>query len=910
MITAHPTATWRVDGMLRRIGSALVFVWACACFSPIAYCQPSAGEFKALDANVTVLDENGSPMRQMDVRAVNHEYGFRVAATTDADGRAILGVMPGTWSFFATPAFGRLGDSPGKGYLLVHLGERFDASSRSIALAPTETVTVDLVSAVFDFTACNNYVGFVVEPYGEFVDAHPSGFTTNGTLILHTNGGLKARSYVQSTGAPDEALYFVQEAKELASVFRIQVTSANSAILKFNARDQAGNPTDYHIELQAHGLTWAWSPFTGDLDSRVGGLRVSPNEFYMMRGVDAYDALSVRHRILLNPLVIRPQAGQTMAFDIGGKLRVAAVRTAPRAAHGFTPATQIMLAMQDAYGNSVAEVRKWSTGMLVPSVQVHHGSVTSPPFEVYGFFASKLLEQFERAEDPHYEIAWDFGPWGSGSMTGELYGQEERRLAVDETESLLSQAPRLDRSYRLAQVSDYQRFAHAMQDLVGVPVDYKMGVISNIAHAGFEDEVQHAYKLEIAIELGTATGWVPGSGFMDHEAGHARIHRPPCRFSAIGPYGEVYATLVGAKARSAVFGGNEYLNFLLGGHDLFLRHQHGAPLSTDADYIETMQFVTHYINAHYGWTPHRRMILEWENAFRLIRSRLVSAGYSDMEQLAIVYSWLCGENLSALFQAAGFPITSPRVADGLAVMQSYFDSIGETRLGVGVNSVEAPGTSIPVELIAGRHPGVSSIEFALKYDSSKARVSRVYRRDLTDSDSWSLTSDTSAPGIVRVHLSGKSPVTGLGSIAQINLSLLPNASGPVDFSLADARANGSPVSSVNGSLMIPATPLIGPFPNLADAIQGKPYSCDLWAAGAAPPYKWSVVEDALPPGLTLDASTGRIHGQASAQGEYLFRVEAVDTVGKASRRWFTIRVLPRSADPSPLSPDGAPPARP
>lgn len=891
-MTLRPTSLCRTDRILHPIALVLILSLAHVLFSHDVCGQPSADEFAPLTADVTVLDESSSPMPQMEVRAVSHEYGFRIAATTDSNGQAILKVTPGTWSFYATPVFDRLWNHPGKAYLLVSLAERFDTSSRSIVLTPTASVTVSLVSSIFDFGARENYVGFVVEPYGKFLEARHSGVTLGTTLILHTNPGLTARGYVQSPRSSDEMLYFLQEAKPLASPFQIKITSRNSCTLEFNATSPAGGRTDYHIQLHAHDLTWAWSPFIADFPAGISRLRVSSNQFYMIRAVDAFDARSVRHRIVLNPLTVRPEAGRNAVLNMGGRLRVAGVRTTPRAATGFTPATQIMLHVQDAYDNSVAEVEKMGTGKLTPTVVVRHGSVTSSPFEVYGFFTSKLLEQFERAENPSYEIGWNFGPWGSGSVTGELYGQDERHQTIDETDSLLSQAPRLDTSYRLGQVADYQQFAEAMQRLLGVPVDYKMGVVSNIAHAGFEDEVQHAYKLEIGIELGTPMGWPPGSGYIDHEAGHGRIHKPPCRFSAIRSYGEAYATLVGAKARSAMFGGDEYLKFLLGGHDLFLRHQHGARLNNEHDYIETMQFVTHYINTHYGWTPHRRMITEWENAFRRIRSRLASAGYSDIEQFAIVYSWLCRDNLSSLFEAGGFSVSSARVASGLALAQPYVDGLGGVRLGVGANTVEAPSTSIPIEVIASEPPGVSDIEFALKYDPSKASVSGVYKRDLTDSGSSSLTADVGTPGVVSVHLSGNVPFTGVGTVAQINLSLLPNASGAVEFACTKAHANGIPVPFVNGSLAIPSTPLIGPFPSLPDATEGEPYSTSLWAIGGTPPYRWHVVEDVLPPGLVLNASTGEIHGQASAQGEYLCRVGVGDAKGRESQRWFTVRVLP------------------
>jgi hypothetical protein len=308
-----------------------------------------------------------------------------------------------------------------------------------------------------------------------------------------------------------------------------------------------------------------------------------------------------------------------------------------------------------------------------------------------------------------------------------------------------------------------------------------------------------------------------------------------------------------------------------------------------------MQFITQYINSHYGWTPHRRMILEWENAFRGIRTDLDSAGYSDIEQFAIVYSWLCRANLGHLFEAAGLGVAFSRVALGIAEAQSYLDSVGESRLRIGHNDIEAPRTSVPIELAASPSSAVSDVEMEVNYDASRLSVETVYKRDLTNSTAWSLSSDTPTPGRVRIHLWGTEAVTGPGSIAQVNFSLRPNACGSLSFSFSASRVNGSDVAHDDGSLAIPGQPMIGPFPDLPAAWQGAFYTTTLWCVGGTPPYVWGVVEDSLPPGLTLDEATGRVYGQATTTGEYLFRIGVTDSAQNEARRWFTVLV---SDDPN------------
>jgi acetyl esterase/lipase len=55
------------------------------------------------------------------------------------------------------------------------------------------------------------------------------------------------------------------------------------------------------------------------------------------------------------------------------------------------------------------------------------------------------------------------------------------------------------------------------------------------------------------------------------------------------------------------------------------------------------------------------------------------------------------------------------------------------------------------------------------------------------------------------------------------------------------------------------------------------YSAALAATGGYAPYKWTIVSGALPPGLHLQASTGRITGKPRAIGISTFTVQAVDT---------------------------------
>ncbi len=211
----------------------------------------------------------------------------------------------------------------GEGYFLVNPDEVFVTTSRSITLAPTTTVTVNLISSIFDFTARENYIGFVAEPYGKFLQAngHYSGVTSTDQLILHTNTGLQARAFVSPPRSSGNALHFITDLKQIASPFNIEVTSANTATLEMTAHDVTGQPADCHIQFHTYDLAWNWSPHIVDLPAGATRIIVSPHHYRLVRAVKMYDSTPITYWLELNQIAINPQAGDTLQLSMGGALQ-------------------------------------------------------------------------------------------------------------------------------------------------------------------------------------------------------------------------------------------------------------------------------------------------------------------------------------------------------------------------------------------------------------------------------------------------------------------------------------------------------------------------------------------------------------------------------------------------------------
>jgi hypothetical protein len=87
---------------------------------------------------------------------------------------------------------------------------------------------------------------------------------------------------------------------------------------------------------------------------------------------------------------------------------------------------------------------------------------------------------------------------------------------------------------------------------------------------------------------------------------------------------------------------------------------------------------------------------------------------------------------------------------------------------------------------------------------------------------------------------------------------------------------------------VQAQPSIFPSP-LPNGQVGTPYNTSLMATGGTPPYTWSTVTGALPPGLSL-SSTGIISGTPTTVGTFSFVVQVTDTVPASSQQGFFITI--------------------
>jgi hypothetical protein len=79
-------------------------------------------------------------------------------------------------------------------------------------------------------------------------------------------------------------------------------------------------------------------------------------------------------------------------------------------------------------------------------------------------------------------------------------------------------------------------------------------------------------------------------------------------------------------------------------------------------------------------------------------------------------------------------------------------------------------------------------------------------------------------------------------------------------------------------------------PSTLAAVTGTPLSATFTATGGTPPYTWQLPTGALPPGVSLNPSTGAITGTPAAAGTYTVMVQVTDSASKTAQKSLTITV--------------------
>jgi uncharacterized repeat protein (TIGR03803 family) len=217
-------------------------------------------------------------------------------------------------------------------------------------------------------------------------------------------------------------------------------------------------------------------------------------------------------------------------------------------------------------------------------------------------------------------------------------------------------------------------------------------------------------------------------------------------------------------------------------------------------------------------------------------------------------------------------VTSGSLPAGLSLSNGGTISGTPTSAGQSNFTVQVADSSLPVQKATKPLSiSISSSGASLKITTASLPngiVGTAYSTTLTASGgttpySWTLVSGALPAGL---SLSVGGTISGT-----------PTSAGPSNFTV-QVTDSSNPVQqaskafdpSIFSKLAITGT--INP-----NATDGVFYSSTDQASGGVPPYTWSVVAGALPPGLTLGAVTGTISGTPNQDGTYNFTLKVVDS---------------------------------
>ena len=100
----------------------------------------------------------------------------------------------------------------------------------------------------------------------------------------------------------------------------------------------------------------------------------------------------------------------------------------------------------------------------------------------------------------------------------------------------------------------------------------------------------------------------------------------------------------------------------------------------------------------------------------------------------------------------------------------------------------------------------------------------------------------------------------------------------------------------------PPRPLVITSPSqLPSGTRGQSYAVGVFADGGTSPYSWTRTGGTLPPGLSLQASPGRIQGTPTTAGTYSFTLRVADSGGQSNSGPFSITI--NEPLPPPTAPD-------
>ena len=217
--------------------------------------------------------------------------------------------------------------------------------------------------------------------------------------------------------------------------------------------------------------------------------------------------------------------------------------------------------------------------------------------------------------------------------------------------------------------------------------------------------------------------------------------------------------------------------------------------------------------------------------------------------------------------------------------------VSQTRLTAAVPAslITSPGT-INITVVNPIFAASNAVTFTIQSSLAIATDSGLSAGEVNLSYSLALGATGGAPPWRWSVTSGKLP-DGLNLDASGGaLTGMPKTAGTFNFGVqvsdsAQASSNRTFSMTIYPALEIAAAPLPG-------ATVGAGYSLTFAATGGLSPQRWTVRPGAgaLPPGLTLDTTSGQLSGTPAAAGTFAFTIQVTDAMQASASRDYSLTV--------------------
>ena len=192
--------------------------------------------------------------------------------------------------------------------------------------------------------------------------------------------------------------------------------------------------------------------------------------------------------------------------------------------------------------------------------------------------------------------------------------------------------------------------------------------------------------------------------------------------------------------------------------------------------------------------------------------------------------------------------------------------------------------SPPITLTVQDHPQFTADSPPSSGLQGVAYPSYTFTATGTPTPTYTVTSGALPPGL------SLNPTSGV-------LAGTPTASGMVTFTVTASNGIGAPATSppITIAIRFPAPPVLTSDTPPTGAATGVAYPAYTFNASGTPPPTYTVTSGALPPGLSLNPTSGVLAGTPTTVGSFTFTISATNGVGSPGATSPSITIVVTAA---------------